>query len=222
MRFWLANDEAARIFAAAPCKKFTDLGISYQAPGLRVAVEAVKTSSRTLAMMNLPWPVAGPELHLDVAITPAAEPIAAVRARYILVVEDNRDPREVLRAVLELQGHVLSDTGDGMAAVRLAIEQTPDLVLLDIGLPDVDAFETGRRIRRRLGERVRLVALSSYGDDDARRLGGGRLRRPPGQGGVAGGARPDDRLPLVLRPAGSAVAHVHDGDDPGHVTVRAS
>jgi two-component system, sensor histidine kinase len=97
----------------------------------------------------------------------------ATRSRRILLVEDNRDAREMLRAVLELQGHVVSDTGDGVAAVRLATQVLPDVVILDIGLPGVDGFETARRIRRRLGERVRLVAVSGYGDDETRERGRG-------------------------------------------------
>jgi len=44
-------------------------------------------------------------------------------------------------------------------------------VILDLGLPDMDGFEAARRIRRRLGDSVRLVALSGYGDDEARRRG---------------------------------------------------
>jgi CheY-like chemotaxis protein len=91
----------------------------------------------------------------------------------LVLVEDNRDAREMLRAVLELQGHVVSDTGDGVAAVRLATQVLPDVVILDIGLPGVDGFETARRIRRRLGERVRLVAVSGYGDDETRERGRG-------------------------------------------------
>jgi signal transduction histidine kinase len=99
--------------------------------------------------------------------------LTATRPRRILLVEDNRDAREMLRAVLELQGHVVSETGDGVAAVRLATQMRPDVVILDIGLPGVDGFETARRIRRRLGERVRLVAVSGYGDDEARERGRG-------------------------------------------------
>jgi signal transduction histidine kinase len=95
----------------------------------------------------------------------------ATRPRRILLVEDNRDAREMLRAVLELHGHVVSETGDGVAAIRLASQMLPDVVILDIGLPGVDGFETAHRIRRRLGDRVRLVAVSGYGDDDTRRRG---------------------------------------------------
>jgi signal transduction histidine kinase len=101
----------------------------------------------------------------------APEPPTVTRSRHVLVVEDNRDAREMLRAILELQGHVVTDTGDGVAAVRMATELAPEVVILDIGLPGVDGFETARRIRRRLGDTVRLIAVSGYGDEEARRRG---------------------------------------------------
>jgi signal transduction histidine kinase len=103
------------------------------------------------------------------ADVPAPETEPATGPRRILIVDDNRDAREMLRAVLELHGHIVSDTGDGTAAVRLATESAPDIVVCDIGLPDLDGFEVARRIRRRRGADVRLVALSGYGDEDARR-----------------------------------------------------
>jgi two-component system, sensor histidine kinase len=96
-------------------------------------------------------------------------------SRRILIVEDNRDAREMLRMVLELDGHTVIQAGDGPAAIRLAVETAPDIVLMDIGLPELDGFEVARRIRARLGGTIRLVALSGYGDqesrDQARRAG---------------------------------------------------
>jgi DNA-binding response OmpR family regulator len=77
----------------------------------------------------------------------------------------------MLRTVLELHGHTVVDTGHGATAIRIASESVPDVVVLDIGLPDVDGFEVARRIRARLGAAVRLIGLSGYGDDDARREG---------------------------------------------------
>jgi two-component system, sensor histidine kinase len=98
---------------------------------------------------------------------PAVHP----RPRRILVVEDNADAREMLRTVLELEGHTVLDAADGARAIRLAVESTPDVVLLDIGLPALDGFEVARRIRHRLGDRIRLVALSGYGDVESREQG---------------------------------------------------
>jgi two-component system, sensor histidine kinase len=110
-------------------------------------------------------------LTLD-ASAPRPEPTAAApaspAARRILIVEDNRDAREMLRTMLELDGHTVVQAGDGLSAIRLAVETVPDVVLMDIGLPELDGFEVARRIRARLGASIRLVALSGYGDPEAR------------------------------------------------------
>src|SRR5262249_50291938 len=90
------------------------------------------------------------------------------RSRRILVVEDNRDARILLRVVLELDGHVVEEASDGVSAVPMAVEWAPDIVLLDIGLPGLDGYEVASRIRKRLGRAVRLVALTGYGDHEAR------------------------------------------------------
>jgi DNA-binding response OmpR family regulator len=59
----------------------------------------------------------------------------------ILVVEDERDIRELLRRYLERAGHAVLTTGTGAEALRLLDEGEPDLVLLDLGLPDIDGYE---------------------------------------------------------------------------------
>jgi len=97
-------------------------------------------------------------------------PRSAPQSRRILVVDDNRDARQLLRTILELDGHEVQDTGDATTAVRLAVEWTPDVALIDIGLPDIDGYEVARRIRKRLGGAVRLIALTGYGEAEARRL----------------------------------------------------
>jgi len=91
-------------------------------------------------------------------------------ARRILVVDDNRDAREMLRAILELDGHQVQEAAEGNHALRLTVEWTPEVALIDIGLPEMDGYEVARRIRKQLGNAVRLVALTGYGDPEARRL----------------------------------------------------
>jgi DNA-binding response OmpR family regulator len=59
----------------------------------------------------------------------------------ILVVEDERDIRDLLRRYLERSGHSVLTTGTGAEALRLLVEGAPDLVLLDLGLPDIDGME---------------------------------------------------------------------------------
>jgi CheY-like chemotaxis protein len=64
----------------------------------------------------------------------------------VLVVEDERDIREVLRRYLERAGLSVLTTGTGAEAIRLLTSAPPDLVLLDLGLPDVDGTDVLREI----------------------------------------------------------------------------
>jgi len=88
--------------------------------------------------------------------------------RRVLIVEDNVDARESLRALLEALGHEVYEAGDGEAGIQAALELNPDLVFVDIGLPLVDGYEVARRLRA-ANLAVRLVALTGYGRDDDRK-----------------------------------------------------
>jgi CheY-like chemotaxis protein len=94
---------------------------------------------------------------------PPAETAGRVPARRILVVEDHDDGREALVMLLRLQGHEVSEAAGGRQALDLAKGQRPEVVLLDIGLPDLDGYEVARSLRGSLGLDVRLVALTGYG-----------------------------------------------------------
>jgi DNA-binding response OmpR family regulator len=65
----------------------------------------------------------------------------------VLVVEDERDIREVLRRYLERAGLSVLTTGTGAEAIRLLTSAPPDLVVLDLGLPDVDGTDVLREVR---------------------------------------------------------------------------
>ncbi|HXD28914.1 MAG TPA: response regulator transcription factor [Arthrobacter sp.] len=64
-----------------------------------------------------------------------------------VVVEDDEDIRGLLEAVLLQSGFEVHPTGSGVSGVELVDQQDPDLVTLDLGLPDIDGFEVARRIR---------------------------------------------------------------------------
>ncbi len=90
--------------------------------------------------------------------------------RRILVVDDNVDAAESLRILLSLEGHKVQLAHDGLAALRVAEEIQPEVILLDIGLPRMDGYEVARRLRQLPEmEKVLLVALTGYGQDDDRR-----------------------------------------------------
>jgi signal transduction histidine kinase/CheY-like chemotaxis protein len=105
------------------------------------------------------------------AAAPPGERVEPTRRLRILVVEDNHDAAESLTALLELWGHDVRVAHDGVAALRLAESEAPDVILSDIGLPGMDGYELARQLRARPAfGRVVLVALSGYGRDEDRRL----------------------------------------------------
>ncbi|MBI2218466.1 MAG: response regulator [Candidatus Rokubacteria bacterium] len=83
--------------------------------------------------------------------------------------EDNEDARESLRTVLEVDGHEVEAVADGHAATEAVGRLEPDIVLIDIGLPDMDGYELARRLRAMPGAtRRRLVAVTGYGRPEDR------------------------------------------------------
>ncbi len=66
----------------------------------------------------------------------------------ILIVEDNIDLIQVLGLTLELQGHEVIRATNGKQGLNIATSQLPDLILLDITLPDMDGFAAARQIRQ--------------------------------------------------------------------------
>jgi signal transduction histidine kinase/ActR/RegA family two-component response regulator len=119
----------------------------------------------------------------DAAARPAA---ARPLGRRVLVVEDNPDAAETLREVLELGGHDVVVAVDGRTALEKARRLLPDLVLCDIGLPEMDGYAVARALRADPVLRsVRLVALTGYAmpDDHARARQAGfdeHLAKPAG------------------------------------------
>jgi PAS domain S-box-containing protein len=101
----------------------------------------------------------------------AGDPAAAAqeRPRAILVIEDNLDARETLAEILELRGHSVHVARDGRSGLALARELRPDVVLCDIGLPDIDGYEVARELRRDDAFRAtQLIALSGYAQPEDR------------------------------------------------------
>jgi DNA-binding response OmpR family regulator len=65
----------------------------------------------------------------------------------ILVVDDDDDIRGLLRALLERAGHQVTEAPDGLAGLRELYAASPDLVILDVGMPGLDGWATLERIR---------------------------------------------------------------------------
>lgn len=100
---------------------------------------------------------------------PAVEVAPAPSGRSIVIVEDNKDVRDLLRLRLKKLGHVVLDAQDGEEGLRVVLEQRPDMALVDLGLPGMDGFEVARGVRKELGGEVVLVAVSGFGQPEDKR-----------------------------------------------------
>jgi signal transduction histidine kinase/CheY-like chemotaxis protein len=140
--------------------------------GGRVEAKSAGLGSGSEFIVHWPLATRPPE-----AATRPAPDHGAVRGlpRRVLVVEDSRDAREMLKMALELEGHRVAVARHGNEGVEIALSLKPDAAVVDIGLPGADGYEVARELRRRLGDRVLLVALSGYGDRESqlRALGAG-------------------------------------------------
>lgn len=81
----------------------------------------------------------------------------------ILYIEDNEDNVAMLKVRLEIEGFEVLVAGTGASGVALATQELPDLILMDLDLPDIDGWEATRRIRRNESSRaVPIIALSAH------------------------------------------------------------
>jgi CheY-like chemotaxis protein len=114
----------------------------------------------------------------------------------VLVVDDNRDSAESLAALLRLDEHEVLVAYGGRDALQIAERAPLDLILLDIGMPDMDGYEVARLLRAsEQSASVRIVALSGYGQagDREKSLAAGcdgHLVKPVAPGDLAAWLRP--------------------------------
>ena len=114
---------------------------------------------------------------------PEARPVR----RRVLIIEDNRDAREMFRVMLELEGHEVLEAEEGHTGLRLLRTEAPDVAFIDVGLPGLNGYEIARQFRcgsdtaqsdasngataaaasARAARRSLLVALTGYGTPDA-------------------------------------------------------
>ena len=110
------------------------------------------------------------------ALSPARESIGPIetakqpaQTSRVLVVDDNVDVADMLVVMLQMFGHEVQAAYSGQTALETAVEYQPDVVLLDIGLPDMDGYEVARRLRRQPQTKdVWLIAMTGYGQDSDR------------------------------------------------------
>jgi CheY-like chemotaxis protein len=88
--------------------------------------------------------------------------------RRVLVVDNEVETARGLADIVALEGYEARAAYDGAAALRLAAEYRPEVVLLDLGLPGIDGYAVARMMRVVLGERARLVAITGFAEDPVR------------------------------------------------------
>ena len=100
----------------------------------------------------------------------------ATRRRRILIVEDHPLNMKLLRDLLEAHGYETLETGDGLEALNLARQGRPDLILMDLQLPDVSGLEVTRWLRREPGTRaIPIIAITAFAmrEDEKKALDSG-------------------------------------------------
>ena len=81
----------------------------------------------------------------------------------ILIVEDNEIDVRLLKDILEMRGYDTLQTGDGLEAINLAFANLPDLILMDIQLPEISGLEVTRRLRGdERSRRIPIIAVTAF------------------------------------------------------------
>ena len=106
------------------------------------------------------------------------------RALNVLVVDDNQAGTEALGRLLSFRGHHTMLSFTGADGISRALEEKPDAILLDIGLPDMEGYDVARRLRA-AGSDALIIALTGFGQDDDRKKAldagcNGHLTKPVG------------------------------------------
>lgn len=113
------------------------------------------------------------------------DPVMEMSGKRILIVDDERAIRRFLRLILEAHGYAVLEAVDGQEALQLTATQRPDLLLLDLGLPDIDGVEVLRRLREWTGVPVIVLSVREREEDKIAALDAGAddyLTKPFGAG----------------------------------------
>jgi CheY-like chemotaxis protein len=123
----------------------------------------------------------GSEFIIRLPGAPAVKPAAYKESGYddswksmtplrILVVDDNSDSAESMALMLKFAGHTVAVAHDGFEALETAKTFQPHAVLLDLGMPKLNGYETAQQIRQQpWGDNVVLIALTGWGQEEDRR-----------------------------------------------------
>lgn len=171
--------------------------------GLTLAQRLIKAHGGRIRVRS-DGPEKGSEFIVELPVSAAPAPVhaappvdrAAQVSRKVLVVDDNIDSAVTLAALLGSFGHDTRVAHSGRSALDITETFRPDVVILDIGMPEMDGYETARQLRARHGSRaIRLIALTGWVDS-------GDRGRAEGRGFDAYVVKPSDLGTLVQLIAG--------------------
>ena len=120
------------------------------------------------------------------------------KGTHVLVVDDERAIRRFLRTALTAQGYQISEAATGEEAINEVIQSTPDLIILDLGLPDISGVEVTKRLREWTSIPIIILSVQDREDDKITALDAGAddyLTKPFGIGELTA------RLRVALRHA---------------------
>jgi PAS domain S-box-containing protein len=118
-----------------------------------------------LPISNQPLPQLQPASD-DVDVVSTSVELAKLR---ILVVDDNQDAANMLATAVKMLGSDARVAYDGLEALDIAEQFQPDVVLMDLGMPKLNGYDTARRMRQRWPDQLKIVALTGWGQDEDRR-----------------------------------------------------
>jgi len=86
-----------------------------------------------------------------------------------VLVEDNQDIRESMQELLTELGHSVQAAADGGSGVELILRVSPNVAIVDLGLPVLDGYQVAERVRSQVGANsIRLIAMTGYGQETDR------------------------------------------------------
>lgn len=134
-------------------------------PAAQVSANSLQPDSST------PDQTLEPSRCVDTASLQQAVTIVEPPARSLLLVEDNADASAILSELFRSEGFHVELAMDGVEAIEKATQHRPQIIIMDIGLPGMDGYETARRIHRsRIENQAKMIALTGWGGSADREM----------------------------------------------------
>jgi PAS domain S-box-containing protein len=131
-------------------------------------IEATSAGLGRGSMFTVTLPIKAVPAQDDAAVIKLVASEVTEATQRVLIVDDNPDSADSLALLVAMDGHTTRTAHEGSSAINQALEWQPDVILLDLGLPGTDGFEVCRRLRSSGLSKVRIIAVTGYGENDAR------------------------------------------------------